>query len=68
MGLAGNILVSIGTMIGILVGFSVLMTYVLKGNPQAGLPLLNSGALGGYLISYFLVFRDFSFGFNLNFW
>jgi presenilin-like A22 family membrane protease len=68
MGLAGNLLVAIGTMIGILVGFSVLMTYVLKGNPQAGLPLLNSGALGGYLISYILVFNDFAFGFNLNFW
>ena len=68
LGIGGNILVGIGTMIGILVGFSILMRFVLKGNPQAGLPLLNSGAVGGYLISYILVFGDFAFGFNLNFW
>jgi presenilin-like A22 family membrane protease len=67
MGVTNNVLVAIGTMIGILIGFSVLMRYVLKGNPQAGLPLLNSGAIGGYLISYILVFGDFAFGFNLNF-
>ncbi len=67
IGIAGNLLVCIGTMIGILVGFSILMSFVLKGNPQAGLPLLNSGAIGGYLISYILVFSDFGFGFNLNF-
>jgi presenilin-like A22 family membrane protease len=67
-GIGNNILVGIGTMIGILVGFSILMRYVLKGNPQAGLPLLNSGAVGGYLISYFIVFGDLAFGFNLNFW
>jgi presenilin-like A22 family membrane protease len=68
MGLGGNLLVAIGVMIGILVGFSILMRFVLKGNPQAGLPLLNSGAVGGYLISYFIVFGDLAFGFNLNFW
>jgi presenilin-like A22 family membrane protease len=67
IGIAGNILVGIGTMIGILVGFSILMTYVMKGNPQAGLPLLNSGAIIGYLVTYLLVFQDFGFGFNLGF-
>ena len=67
IGITNNVLVALGTMIGILVGFSVLMRYVLKGNPQAGLPLLNSGAIGGYLISYILVFGDLAFGFNLNF-
>jgi len=67
LGIAGNILVAFGTMIGILIGFSVLMRFVLKGNPQAGLPLLNSGAIIGYLVTYILVFGDFSFGFNLNF-
>jgi presenilin-like A22 family membrane protease len=67
LGIANNLLVSIGTMIGILIGFTVLMRFVMKGNPQAGLPLLNSGAIGGYIITYLLVFGDFGFGFNLNF-
>jgi presenilin-like A22 family membrane protease len=38
------------------------MRYVMKGNPQAGLPLLNSGAITGYLITYILVFQDLTFG------
>jgi presenilin-like A22 family membrane protease len=67
LGVSNNLLVAIGTMIGILFGFSILMRFVMKGNPQAGLPLLNSGAIGGYLISYLLVFQELSFGFNLNF-
>jgi presenilin-like A22 family membrane protease len=67
IGIANNLLVGIGTMIGILVGFSILMRFVMKGNPQAGLPLLNSGAILGYLITYILVYGDFGFGFNLNF-
>lgn len=40
---------SLGAAIGTLVGFGVLMGYVLKGNPQAGLPLLNGGAIVGFL-------------------
>ncbi|UCE37736.1 MAG: hypothetical protein JSW00_00360 [Thermoplasmata archaeon] len=67
IGVPGNLLVCIGTMIGILIGFSVLMRYVMKGNPQAGLPLLNSGAITGYIITYIIVFGNFGFGFNLNF-
>ncbi len=67
LGIANNLLVSIGTMIGIMIGFIILMRFVMKGNPQAGLPLLNSGAIGGYIITYLLVFGDFGFGFNLNF-
>ena len=50
--------VSIGTMLGTLVGFVVLMRYVLGGNPQAGLPLLCGGAIGGYLISSLLLFGE----------
>ena len=46
-----------GTLIGSLVGFSILMRYVLKGNPQAGLPLLNGGALIGFFLSTLLVYR-----------
>jgi len=41
---------------GTLVGFSVLIGYVVKGNPQAGLPLLCSGAIAGYVIAGFILF------------
>lgn len=58
LGIAINLLVSIGTMIGILIGFTVLMTYVLKGNPQAGLPLLNSGAMGGFILTYLFIYWE----------
>ncbi len=51
--------VALGTLIGSLVGFSILMRYVLRGNPQAGLPLLNGGALVGYFLTVFLVYRTF---------
>ena len=46
--------VGLATMIGSLVGFFILMTYVLSGRPQAGLPLLNGGAIFGYLIGAFV--------------
>jgi presenilin-like A22 family membrane protease len=41
------------------------MYFVGKGNPQAGLPLLNSGAIIGYVVSYVLVFNELSLGINL---
>jgi presenilin-like A22 family membrane protease len=46
--------VSIGSMIGTLIGFFILMRFVLKGNPQAGLPLLCGGAILGYIITSLL--------------
>jgi len=55
-GLPGSLLVAIGSVIGSLAGFLVLMRFVLKGNPQAGLPLLNGGALLGFLITSLLVY------------
>ena len=45
-----GLLVGMITMIGGLVGYTALMTYVARGKPQAGLPLLNGGAILGYLI------------------
>jgi len=48
--------VSIGVMIGTLVGFTALMHFVMKGKPQAGLPLLCGGAITGYLVSSYLLF------------
>jgi len=38
-------------MLGTILGFGVLMLFVIKGKPQAGLPLLNTGAILGYVAS-----------------
>ncbi len=65
-GLSGPILVAMGAIIGAICGLIALMRFVLKGNPQAGLPLLNSGVILGYLISYYMVYQDLTFGINLN--
>ena len=53
-----GLFISIGVMIGTLVGFTVLMHFVMKGKPQAGLPLLCSGAILGYLISSLIFFGE----------
>jgi len=57
-----SLLVSLGVIIGSTLGFTALMHYVMKGNPQAGLPLLNGGAILGYMVMYLLVFQNLSFG------
>jgi presenilin-like A22 family membrane protease len=54
--LAPYALVAVGTVLGSLAGFLALMRFVLRGNPQAGLPLLNGGALVGFVITNFLVY------------
>jgi presenilin-like A22 family membrane protease len=61
-GISKPLLVAVGTMVGIIAGFSVLMRYVLKGNPQAGLPLLNGGAIIGYVVSYAIIYQNMTFG------
>ena len=48
--------VALSVLAGTLIGFLVLMTFVIKGKPQAGLPLLCSGAILGYLISSYVFF------------
>jgi len=48
--------VALSVLAGTLVGFAALMTFVIKGKPQAGLPLLCSGAILGYLISSYVFF------------
>ena len=50
-----GLLIALSVMIGTLVGFAVLMSVVIKGKPQAGLPYLCSGAILGYVISSFLL-------------
>jgi len=62
----GPLVVAYGTLAGALFGFSVLMRYVMTGRPQAGLPLLNSGAISGFMITYYIVYQDLQFGMNFN--
>lgn len=51
--------IALSVMIGTLFGFIILMTFVMKGKPQAGLPFLCGGALAGYLLSIYLLFGEF---------
>jgi len=41
---------ALGAMLGTFAGLFVLMHFVMKGRPHAGLPLLNGGAIGGYVL------------------
>jgi presenilin-like A22 family membrane protease len=62
LGVGANLWAAIGTLLGSLVGYSVLMRLVLRGNPQAGLPLLNGGAILGYAVVYVLLFHSWTLG------
>ena len=62
LGLSAPLLVAAGSIIGAVCGMLVLMRFVMKGNPQAGLPFLNSGAILGYLLTYILVYNNYTFG------
>jgi len=58
--ITGNgLLIALSVMLGTLFGFTVLMTFVIEGKPQAGLPYLCSGAILGYLVSSYLLFGEF---------
>lgn len=46
--------VGLGALVGGLAGFAALMVFVLRGKPQAGLPLLNGGTILGYAIAALL--------------
>jgi len=48
--------IALSVMIGTLIGFMILMIFVMKGKPQAGLPSLCGGAIAGYIISSYLLF------------
>lgn len=43
-------------MIGTLVGFGVIMFFVMKGKPQAGLPCLCGGAIAGYILGSLILY------------
>ena len=47
--------IALSVMLGTLVGFAILMTFVIKGKPQAGLPCLCGGAIAGYIISSYIL-------------
>jgi presenilin-like A22 family membrane protease len=51
LGLSGPLTVALAALLGGLVGYAALMYLVLKGNPQAGLPLLNGGTILGFFIA-----------------
>ena len=61
-GIPKGLLVAVASLAGALVGYAVLMRYVAKGKPQAGLPLLNGGAIVGYAVAYLVLFGDASLG------
>lgn len=48
---SGSLPIALSAIIGTLVGFTILMIFVMRGKPQAGLPLLCGGAIAGYIIS-----------------
>jgi len=53
---SNGLLMGLSVLVGTLLGYVGLMTLVVKGKPQPGLPLLNTGAILGYLIAGFLLF------------
>ena len=59
--------VGISALIGGLVGYLVLMGYVASGKPQAGLPLLNGGAILGYIVGGLIFVGSAAFSFGITF-
>tara|TARA_B110000444_G_scaffold97003_1_gene91944 strand:- start:19348 stop:21552 length:2205 start_codon:yes stop_codon:yes gene_type:complete len=59
-------LIAMTTLLGGLVGYFALMTYVARGRAQAGLPLLNGGAILGYVIGGLLFVGTAIFDFGIT--
>jgi presenilin-like A22 family membrane protease len=55
--ITNGIWVAVSVMIGTLIGFTFLMRFVMKGKPQAGLPLLCGGAIAGYIVSSLIIYQ-----------
>jgi presenilin-like A22 family membrane protease len=66
-GVGVDLWVALGTMAGSLVGYAFLMRLVTRGTAQAGLPLLNGGAIAGYVLTYVLLFHSLTLGISTNF-
>ena len=62
-----GLIMAMTTLFGSLIGYSVLMYYVGKGQAQAGLPLLNGGAILGYIVGGLLTIGMAMFQFNISF-
>jgi presenilin-like A22 family membrane protease len=62
----GGLPISLSVILGTLLGYMILMTFVIKGKPQAGLPSLCGGAILGYLVSSYIFFGELV-GINLPF-
>ena len=58
--------VAMATLVGSLLGYLALMTYVARGKAQAGLPLLNGGAILGFFIGGLLFLGGDIFSFNIS--
>ena len=58
--------IAMTTLLGGLIGYFVLMTYVARGRAQAGLPLLNGGAILGYVIGGMLLVGTAIFDFGIT--
>ena len=55
--LANGLPLALSALIGTLIGFSMLMIFVIKGKPQAGLPFLCGGAIAGYVIGSLILYQ-----------
>ena len=55
---SNGLLVALSVILCTILGFAMLITFVTKGRPQAGLPFLCGGAILGYLVSSYLLFGE----------
>jgi len=53
---SGGLIVALSVMFGTLVGFGVLVVFLVRGKPLPGLPFLCSGAILGYVVSSYLLY------------
>lgn len=51
-------ILSLSVIAGIVLSFIVLMIFVSKGKPHAGLPFLNTGAILGYIVSSLIFYKS----------
>ncbi|MCU0799424.1 MAG: presenilin family intramembrane aspartyl protease, partial [Candidatus Thermoplasmatota archaeon] len=56
-----NLGVAILTLAGMLMGYAVLIGFVLKGKAHAGLPPLNGGSILMFLLGHLLIYGTFVF-------
>ena len=62
-----GLIMAMTTLVGSLIGYSILMYYVGRGQAQAGLPLLNGGAILGYIVGGLFTIGMAMFQFNISF-